>query len=72
MEASPENDPRSFDLDQVAAGFASALVTAQLIDEQMDEMPTLPLDDVQALAVRAATRARFAIDKARMPDDLAN
>lgn len=72
METSPENDPTSFDLDQVAAGFASALVTAQLIDEQMDEMPTVPLDDVQAMAVRAATRAGLAIDKAMMPDDLSN
>ena len=37
----------------------------------LDACPHL-LDDVQAMAVRAATRAGLAIDKAMMPDDLSN
>ena len=69
MKNLTEADCEQFRFDQIAEGFASALVTAQLIDEQMDESPTAPLHAVCVLATSAAAPAGLAIDRARLSGD---
>lgn len=66
MKNFSEADREQLCFDQIAEGFASALVTAQLIDEQMDESPTSPLQEVCVLARNAAAPAGLAIDRAML------
>ena len=69
MKNFSEADREQLCFDQIAEGFASALVTAQLIDEQMDESPTSPLQEVCVLARNAAAPAGLAIDRAMLSDE---
>ena len=69
MKSLSEADREKLCFDQIAEGFASALVTAQLIDEQMDESPTAPLQEVCVLARNAAAPAGLAIDRAMLSGD---
>lgn len=71
MDNTPDSSRAAFDLEQVAAGFASALVTAQLIDEQMAEIHAATQRDIEKLAADAATGAGLAIDKAMVAGDSA-
>ncbi len=66
MKNLSEADREQFCYDQIAEGFAIALVTAQLIDEQRDESPTAPLHEVCVLARNAAAPAGLAIDRAML------
>lgn len=72
MGNTADNDRAAKKLEQVAEGFAMALVTAQLIDEQMEVDSAATHDDIEELAVDAATGAGLAIDKAMVPDNSAD
>lgn len=72
MDNTADNDRAAKKLEQVAEGFAMALVTAQLIDEQMEVDSAVTHADIERLAVDAATGAGLAIDKAMVPDNSAD
>jgi hypothetical protein len=72
MDNTADNDRAAKKLEQVAEGFAMALVTAQLIDEQMEVDSAVTHEDIEKLAVDAATGAGLAIDKAMVPDNSAD
>lgn len=67
MDNAADSDREAKKLEQVAEGFAIALVTAQLIDEQMEENSDAAHQDIEKLAVDAATGAGTAIEKAKVP-----
>ena len=67
MKNFSEADREQLCFDQIAEGFASALVTAQLIDEQMDESPTSPLQEVERLKVVGGSDRLKGSDVRAMP-----